>query len=68
MQLLLPPNPTLLPQPPVLPHPQLLPHPQPLFSHPHPQLVADKSLILIPPKGFYSVSYVHGLALFPIFS
>ncbi len=73
-----PPLPKLIP----LPHPQLqnkskrmiqvqqlfppLKSPQPLLSQPQPQFVADKSLIVLPPKRFYTVLYEYVLALFPV--
>ena len=45
-----------------LSHPQLLlhpqfPHPQPGLSSPHPQFVAAKSLMLLPPENVYNSSY-----------
>lgn len=44
----------------------LLSHPHPQL-HPPPQFVADKSLMINPPKEiyFYNVYYVLWLALFP---
>ena len=48
------PHPLSHPQP--LLHPQF-PHPQPDLSSPHPQFVAAKSLMLLPPENVYSSSY-----------
>ncbi len=48
---------------------KLLFPPQESQEPPHtlPQFVASKSLIWVPPKFLYSVSYVGGLGKFPIF-